>query len=146
VINKVEQIIQAIEARLVKAGIPTVLRFPEDYRSIGNRYPMAIIREERQDYELTAGQRYQYNLTVTIVLVSDKLRERMKVMNELQVAVFNELFKDCTLDGLVMNINPVTVNMGMLLSGSDITATAGFNEAVSFREIQLQMLVQDARI
>lgn len=143
--NKVETIVSAITTKLTTAGILSVIRFPEDLRKVGNRYPMAIIKEEQQRYIATAGQRYEYELYINIVLVSDAIRERMKTMNDLQVLVFNQLFADSTLGGLVLNINPVTVNMGSL-KGSDIAAYAGFNEAASFREITIQCLVQDTRV
>jgi hypothetical protein len=144
--NKVETIIAAITVKLKAAGINTVYRWPEELMKVGNRYPLALIKEERQDYIATSGQRYEYVLTITITLVSDAIRERMKYMNALQVTLFNALFADATLGGTVMNINPISVNMGDLIRGSDLSGYAGFNEAASFRTITIQALVQDARV
>ena len=143
--NKVETIIQAITTKLETAGIKAVIRYPEDLPKVGNRYPLALIKEERQDYIATSGQRYEYNLFITITLVSDRPTSRMKYMNDLQVAVFNQLFPDCTLGGTVRNINPVSVNMGGLIRGSDLSGFAGFTDTNTFREITIQCLVQDAR-
>jgi hypothetical protein len=144
--NKVETIIAAIEAKLILGGIKATIRFPEQLSSVGNRYPLAIIKEESKDFILTSGQRYEYTLNISITLVSDQLRERMKYMNNLEVAVFNQLFPDCTLGGLVHNLNPVSVNMGDLIIGSDLNAYAGFTETNSFRTITLECMVTDTRI
>jgi hypothetical protein len=143
--NKVESIVASITAKLKTAGISTVIRFPEDIHNIGNRYPLAIIREERQEFEIAQGQRYEYWLTISITLVSDQTRSRMYYMNNLQVAVFAQLFTDERLGDLVVQIEPVTVDMGNLLSGSNLSGYAGFTETNSFREITLKCLVRDTR-
>lgn len=145
--NKVESIVAEITARLLASTpIKGVIRFPEHYQNIGNRYPLAVIREKRQDCELTSGQLYQYTLTIDIVLVSDVIRNRMQYMNNLQVSVFNAILADAQLGGLCISINPVVVDMGGLIRGSDIDAYAGFTDTNSFRQITLQCLVLDTRL
>jgi hypothetical protein len=67
-------------------------------------------------------------------------------MNTLEVNAFNQLFSDCTLGGIVLNINPIEVNMGELLTGNDISAYAGFTETNSFRTISLECLITDIRV
>lgn len=143
--NLIEPIILSLETRLAKAGIKFIARFPEDIPRLGNRYPLAIIKEESKEYEPTSGGLYSYFLNITIVLVSDVLKDRMKYMNDLEVAVFNQLFDSSQLNGLVMNVNPVFVNMGTLMNGSDISAYAGITETNSFREITIRMQMQDSR-
>lgn len=143
--NKVESIVAAITTKLQAAGIKTVYRWPEEINKLGNRYPLALIKEQRKEYIATSGQRYEYYLYIDVVLVSEQIRERMKYMNTLEVNAFNQLFPDCTLGGTVMNINPISVNMGDLITGSDISAYAGFTETNSFRTISIQCLVQDTR-
>lgn len=143
--NLIEPIIQKLEYRLGLAGIKFIARFPEDIPRLGNRFPLAIIKEESKEFEPTSGGLYSYFLNIIIVLVSDVLKDRMKYMNDLEVLVFNQLFDSSRLNGLVMNINPVIVNMGNLISGSDIAAYAGFTETNSFREITIRMQMQDSR-
>ena len=144
--NKVDTIVTAIKNSLISAGILAVYRYPEELNLIGNRFPAAIIREESKDYIATSGQRYEYELTLSITLISDEIRERMKAMNDLEVIVFNALFSTSTLGGLVLNINPVRVEIGELLTGNAITSQAGFTEAQSFRTITINCLVQDSRV
>jgi hypothetical protein len=143
--NKVDTIVSAIEAKLIAGGIATVYRWPEQVQNIGNRYPLAFIREDRQEFIATSGQRYEYYLYISIILIDNAIRERMKTMNALQVLAFNALFTDCTLSGNVMNINPVSVDMGGLLSNSVRDLLPGHSESLSFRTIQIQCRVQDAR-
>jgi len=144
--NKFELIVADITEKLRAAGIPVVIRWPEQLQNVGSRYPMAIIKEGYIDYVLTSGQRYEYQVTFSITLVSDAIRERMKYMNNLQVAVFNALFATATLGGLVANCNPVRVQMGDLIGGADISGYAGFTEAATFRTIEIQCLVFDTRL
>lgn len=143
--NKTESVVSAITTKLRAAGIPTVYRWPEEINKIGNRYPLALIKENSKTFTATAGQLYEYLLRIDIVLVSDQIRERMKYMNTLEVNAFNQLFSDCTLGGIVLNINPIEVNMGELLTGNDISAYAGFTETNSFRTISLECLITDIR-
>lgn len=144
--NKVETIVAAITANLKAAGINTVYRWPEEIQKIGNRYPLALIKEEAQEFILTSGQRYEYVLTLSITLVSDVLRNRMQYMNNLQVTVFNALFATANLGGVVMHSNPVRVEMGGLVSGSDLSAYPGFSESATFRKIEMECLVEDSRL
>lgn len=143
--NKVETVVAAITTKLKAAGISTVYRWPEELSKVGNRYPLALIKEESQDFVMASGQQYEYILTITITLASDQIRERMKYMNALENACFAQLFADCTLGGIVSNCNPVRVSMGDLLSGSNLSGYAGFNETTTFRTITLTCLVFDAR-
>ncbi len=142
--NKIKEILSTISEKLKTAGIRTVIYYPENYPHIGNRYPMAIIKETRQDYVATSGMQYEYNMYLSIVIVSDKINERLEDMHNLQAKIFNELFKDCSLNGKVANINPIQVNMGDILT-NDINAYAGFTETNSFMEIILQLLIYDER-
>jgi hypothetical protein len=144
--NKTESVVSAITDRLRSAGIPTVYRWPEEINKIGNRFPLALIKEHSKTFTATAGQLYEYLLRIDIVLVSDQIRERMKYMNTLECNAFNQLFSDCTLGGIVLNINPIEVNMGELLTGNDISAYAGFTETNSFRTISLECLITDIRV
>ena len=80
--NKVETIVAAITANLKAAGINTsCYRWPEAIQNVGNAHPLALIKEEAQEFILTSGQRYEYELTLSITLVSDVLRNRMQYMN-----------------------------------------------------------------
>ena len=144
--NQVEIIVAAITDKLKAAGINTVYRWPEEMQKVGNRYPLALIKEERQDYTLTSGQRYEYILTLSITLVSDVLRNRMQYMNYLQATVFRALFATADLGGVCMHTNPVRVEMGGLVSGSDLSAYPGFSESATFRRIEIQCLVEDTRL
>ena len=144
--NKVETIVAAITTNMKAAGIATVYRWPEDIQKIGNRYPLALIKEEEQYFTLTSGQRYEYELTLSITLVSDVLRNRMQYMNNLQVTVFNALFATANLGGVVMHCNPVRVEMGGLVSGSDLSVYPGFSESATYRKIEIKCLVEDSRL
>lgn len=144
--NKVETIVAAITANLKAAGINTVYRWPEAIQNVGNRYPLALIKEEAQEFILTSGQRYEYELTLSITLVSDVLRNRMQYMNNLQATAFNALFATANLGGVVMNCNPVRVEMGGLVSGSDLSALPGFSETATYRKIEIRCLVEDSRL
>lgn len=143
--NKIETIISAIEGKLILAGVKKTIRYPEQYKNIGNQYPLAIIKEGRQEYIATSGNRYEYDLYISIVLVGVYGTNRMKQMQDLQVAVFNQLFPSATFGGLAMNVNPISVDTGEIMKGSDLSAFAGHNEAASFREITIQFRVQDTR-
>jgi len=142
--NRLKEIIEEISKKLKNAGIKSIILYPENYPNIGNRYPMAIIKETRQDYVATSGMQYEYNMYISIVIVSDRINDRLIYMHDLQTKIFNELFKDCTLNGKVANINPIQVNFGDILS-SDINAYPGFTETNSFMEINLQLLLYDER-
>ena len=142
--NRLKEIIDEISKKLKNAGIKSIILYPENYPNIGNRYPMAIIKETRQDYVATSGMQYEYNMYISIVIVSDRINDRLIYMHDLQTKIFNELFKDCTLNGKVANINPIQVNFGDILS-SDINAYPGFTETNSFMEINLQLLLYDER-
>ena len=142
--NRLKDIIDEISKKLKNAGIKSIILYPENYPNIGNRYPMAIIKETRQDYVATSGMQYEYNMYLSIVIVSDRINDRLMYMHDLQTKIFNELFKDCTLNGKVANINPIQVNFGDILS-SDINAYPGFTETNSFMEINLQLLLYDER-
>lgn len=143
--NKMGAIIAEIENRLKQAGIRVVIRYPEHYGKIGNMYPLAIVKEGNQNYIATSGNRYEYTMDVTVVIVGSYTQNRMAQMQELQVKVFNELFPDATFGGTAMNVNPVSVNTGEIIKGSDIYGYAGFTETTSFREINIKFTVQDAR-
>ena len=123
--NRLKDIIDEISKKLKNAGIKSIILYPENYPNIGNRYPMAIIKETRQDYVPTSGMQYEYNMYLSIVIVSDRINDRLMYMHDLQTKIFNELFKDCKLNGKVANINPIQVNFGDILS-SDINAYTGF--------------------
>ena len=142
--NRLKDIIDEISKKLKNAGIKSIILYPENYPNIGNRYPMAIIKETRQDYVATSGMQYEYNMYLSIVIVSDRINDRLMYMHDLQTKIFNELFKDCKLNGKVANINPIQVNLGDILS-SDINAYPGFTETNSFMEINLQLLLYDER-
>ena len=142
--NRLKDIIDEISKKLKNAGIKSIILYPENYPNIGNRYPMAIIKETRQDYVATSGMQYEYNMYISIVIVSDRINDRLIYMHDLQTKIFNELFKDCTLNGKVANIIPIQVNFGDILS-SDINAYPGFTETNSFMEINLQLLLYDER-
>ena len=142
--NRLKDIIDEISKKLKNAGIKSIILYPENYPNIGNRYPMAIIKETRQDYVATSGMQYEYNMYLSIIIVSDRINDRLIYMHDLQTKIFNELFKDCTLNGKVANINPIQVNFGDILS-SDINAYPGFTETNSFMEINLQLLLYDER-
>ena len=142
--NRLKEIIDEISKKLKNAGIKSIILYPVNYPNIGNRYPMAIIKETRQDYVATSGMQYEYNMYLSIVIVSDRINDRLMYMHDLQAKIFNELFKDCTLNGKVANINPIQVNFGDILS-SDINAYPGFTETNSFMEINLQLLLYDER-
>jgi hypothetical protein len=142
--NRLKDIIDEISKKLKNAGIKSIILYPENYPNIGNRYPMAIIKETRQDYVATSGMQYEYNMYLSIIIVSDRINDRLMYMHDLQAKIFNVLFKDCTLNGKVANINPIQVNFGDILS-SDINAYPGFTETNSFMEINLQLLLYDER-
>ncbi len=143
-INKLKEIIDEITKKLKNAGIKSIILYPENYPSIGNRYPMAIIKETRQEFIATSGMQYEYNMYLSIVIASDKINDRLMYMHDLQAKIFNELFKDCQMNGKVANINPIQVNFGEMLS-SDLNAYPGFTETNSFMEINLQLLLYDER-
>ena len=143
--NKFKTIIEAIETKLLAAGCKRVFRYPEDYGKIGNQYPFAVLKEGRQQYIATAGNRYEIDTFIIITLYGSYGTNRMERMQDLQVAVFNQLFPDAKLAGAVANINPVTVDPGEIMTGSDIFARAGHNEAVAMREIVIQTKHYDSR-
>lgn len=144
-INKMGMVIAELEKKLKAAGIRAIVRYPEHYGKIGNLYPMAIIKEGNHTHIIEPGNRYVYWMEVSVSIVGNFTQNRMEQMQKLQVAVFNELFPDNTMGGLVMNINPVSVQTGEIMKGSDLHGYAGFTEAASFRVINMKIQVQDAR-
>ena len=71
--NRLKDIIDEISKKLKNAGIKSIILYPENYPNIGNRYPMAIIKETRQDYVAISGMQYEYNMYLSIVIVSDRI-------------------------------------------------------------------------
>ena len=143
--NKIESVIKAIETKLLAAGIEVTCRYPEQLPELGARFPVAIIREDRQDFQQTDGQNLLYVLTLTITLVSDEMNNRMEYMNDLQVAVFNQLFDNSRLDSTVLKADPVSVNVGINLTGTDTNGYGGFAGTNSYREITIECLINDTR-
>ena len=143
-VNKALTIITEIKTRLEADGL-RVLRYPDDIGRVGNTYPLILIKEGGKNFDRATGNRYEYDLPITLVLIGAYGTNRMSKMNDLQNQIYAALFADATLGGLAMNVNPISVDTGEIMKGSDLSAFAGHNEAASFREIQIQFRVQDAR-
>ncbi len=142
--NKTSIIISALKTRLLSAGL-FVLRYPDDLKSVGNRYPVVFIREGDKSFEPTRGNRYEYTQTLTLILAGAYTQNRMSQMNTLQKKVYDAILQDPSLGGLVMNVNPTATNTGEVIRDTGVLGYAGHNEAVAYREIVLNILVQDAR-
>jgi len=144
--NKIESVYEYVKAALQTAGVANVLRIPDDIQMIGNYYPMALLQEGVQNYIIDAGQRHIYELTFTIYLCTDVVREQSKYMNDLQALIFNELFKTSTMGGIAMNVNPISVDPGASNPISNAYISAGYNEAAQIRRIDINVKLQDVRI
>jgi len=143
--NKIETLYTTIATLLNTAGISNVLRIPDDIRRIGNYFPMALLQEGTQDYLLTSGQQYEYDVVMNIYIVSDVIEGQSKYMNDLQVAVFNQLFANANLSGAVRKIDPISVDPGASTQLSGILVNAGFSEACVVRQISCRIKLLDAR-
>jgi hypothetical protein len=143
--NKISPLITELEKRLSNAGIAKTIRYPEQIGEIGNLFPMAIIEEGIQSYIATPGNQYEYTVPIRIGIVSDVIHDRIEYMNDLQAAIFNQLFPSATLDGLVMNINPVTVDPDGGTLKAKMGMLSGFVDAAAFREITIECMLCDAR-
>ena len=143
--NKIETLYATLTMLIQSAGIANVLRIPDEIRYIGNNYPMALIQEGQQVYTVDAGQRYIYTVAMRIYLCTDMVNGQSKYMNDLQVAVFNQLFANANLSGFAMNCNPISVDPGAQSQISELFISAGYNDALVVRAIDIEVKLQDVR-
>lgn len=144
--NKIETLYTTLTTLIQSAGIANVLRIPDEIGVIGNYYPMAFLQEGNQDYLLASGQQYEYDVVMNIYIASDMVQSQSKYMNDLQVAVFNQIFSNANLSGFARKIDPIYVDPGAstTLSGL-LPPTAGFNEACIVRLISIKVKLLDVR-
>lgn len=144
--NKIETLYTTLTTMLNTAGIANVLRIPDDIRLIGNYYPMAFLQEGGQDYLLASGQQYEYDVVFNIYLVSDMINGQSKYMNDLQVAVFNQIFSNANLSGFARKVDPISVDPGASSTLADyMPPSAGFNESCIVRLISIKVKLLDVR-
>lgn len=142
--NKFTAITQAIKTRLNTAGINYVYIYPDD--KLGQNLPAGIIEEGEKSFVPSAGNKYDVTQTIHISILSNKLTERSKVMNDLEVAVWNALLNDLTLGGLVWNVSPLTTDPGAALDNLDRMDQAGFRGNCSVRRLSLSVYYCDTRL
>ena len=142
--NKFTAITEAIKAKLIIAGINYVYIYPDD--KLGQNLPAAIIEEGEKTFVAVPGNLYDIMQTVSISILSNKLTERSKVMNDLEAAVWNSLLTDLSLGGLVRNVLPLTTDPGAALDNLDRMDQAGFRGNCSVRRLSLSLNYCDTRI
>ena len=139
--NKFTAIAEYIKTTLKAAGFVSAYIYPDD--KIGQNTPAIIIEEGSKTFTPNAGLVYEINHTVYIYILENKLTDRSKRMNDLEIAAWNALLADYYFGGLIKNINPMETDPGAALDNLDRMDQAGFRANCTVRKLTLNLYYCD---